>query len=55
VQDGNGEGKLGMAVDRLAEDVGALVAVEGRVQNLDLRVGFGRRPLAEALPAVRMM
>jgi hypothetical protein len=39
-----------MAVDRLAEEIGRLVAVESRMQNLDLRVGLGPRPVAEALP-----
>ena len=36
VADGDREGVFLVAVDRLADDVGGLVAVEGRVQHLDL-------------------
>ena len=39
-----------VAIDRLADDVGGLVAIEGRVQHLDLAVDLHRRPLAEVGP-----
>ena len=44
VQDGDDEGKLVVAVDELAEHVRGLVAVEGRVQHLDLVVRLEVRP-----------
>ena len=44
VQDGDDEGQLVVAVDELAEHVCGLVAVEGRVQHLDLVVRLEVRP-----------
>ena len=35
-----------LAVDALADDVGRLVAVEGRRQNLDLEIDLPRRHAA---------
>ncbi len=43
MDDGNREGVFGGAVDRLADDVGGLVAVEGGTQHLNLEVHLARR------------
>jgi hypothetical protein len=40
MQHGDGEGVFDGAVDRLADDVGGLVAVEGRAEHLDLEIEF---------------
>ncbi len=42
VEDGDDEGDLVRAIDRLADDVGALVAVEGRAEHGELEVLLNR-------------
>ena len=52
VQDGQRERHLGVAVDDLAHQVGALVAVEQRGQHLDLEIG-AQRPVDHRQADVR--
>jgi hypothetical protein len=43
MQHGNRKRILGGTIDRLADHVSPLVPVEGRIQYLDLEVGFAAR------------
>ena len=51
MQDRQGPGPVLVAVDHAADQIGALVAVERRVEHLNLAVGLHRRPLtADVFP-----
>ena len=47
------EGMAAAAVDDAAEDIGRFVAVEGRIEHLDVQVQFLRRPFRAEVPPRR--